>query len=139
MQKHPVMLGLCFILFSLSLSMFIFLRLLGSLSCLSDVFFYFLCHHPCSFFFFLLFSVVARQLVSSGQVRWTFTGRNKTLPPTMSLPVMGKIAGVNTPSLGGYLHSRKKRDRWAEGFHDELNGHVFDLDRDGLHQVVLCL
>ena len=24
------------------------------------------------------------------------------------------------------------------GFHDELNGHVFDLERDGLRQVVLC-
>ena len=60
------------------------------------------------------------------------------LPPSTSLPVMGKIAGVNTASLGGYLHS-KKRVRWAEGFHDELNGHVFDLGRDGLRQVVLCL
>ena len=56
----------------------------------------------------------------------------------MSLPVLGKIAGVTTASLGGYLHSKKKRARWAEGFHNELNGHVFDLERDGLRQVVLC-
>ena len=51
---------------------------------------------------------------------------------------MVKIAGVNTTSLSEYLHSKTKRDRWAEGFHDELNGHVFDLERDGLRQVVLC-
>ena len=76
--------------------------------------------------------------MGSGQVLWTCTGRNKTLPPSTSLPVMGKIAGVNTASLGGYLHSKKKRAGWGEGFHDELNGHVFDLEGDGLHQVVLC-
>ena len=52
---------------------------------------------------------------------------------------MGEIAGVNTASQGGYLHSLKKRARWAEGFHDEVNGHVFDLERDGLRQVVPCL
>ena len=51
---------------------------------------------------------------------------------------MGEIAGVNTASLGGYLHSTKTRARWAERFHDELNGHVFDLERDGLRQVILC-
>ena len=51
---------------------------------------------------------------------------------------MGKIAGVNTASLGVYPHRKKKRARWAEEFHDELNGHVFDLERDGLRQVVLC-
>ena len=51
---------------------------------------------------------------------------------------MGEIADVNTASLGGYLHSAKTRARWAEGFHDELNGHVFDVERDGLRQVVLC-
>ena len=62
----------------------------------------------------------------------------KTLPPSTSLPVMGEIAGVNTTSLGEYLHCTKTRARWAEGFHDELNGHVFDLERDGLRQVVLC-
>ena len=50
---------------------------------------------------------------------------------------MGKIAGVNTASLGVYFHSTKTRARWAEGFH-ELNGHVFNLERDGLHQVVLA-
>ena len=50
---------------------------------------------------------------------------------------MGEIADVNTASLGRYLHSSKKRARWAEGFH-ELNGYVFDLERDGLRQAVLC-
>ena len=60
-----------------------------------------------------------------------------TLPPSTTLPVMGKIAGINTASLGGYLHSKKRRARWAKGFQDELNGHVLDLDRDGLRQVVL--
>ena len=65
-------------------------------------------------------------------------GRRKTLPPSTSLPVMGKIADVNTASLGAYLCTKIKRARWVEGFHDELNGHVFDLGRDGLHQVVPC-
>ena len=65
-------------------------------------------------------------------------GRNKTLPPATSLPVKCKIAGVNTVSQGRYLHSKKKRARWAEGFHDELNGHVFYLVRDGFRQVVIC-
>ena len=51
---------------------------------------------------------------------------------------MGEIAGVNTASLGVYFYSTKARVRWAEGFHAELNGHVFDLERYGLHQVVLC-
>ena len=73
----------------------------------------------------------------SGPVLWTYTGR-KTLPPFTSVPVIGEIAGVNTASLGGYLHSTMTRARWAEGFH-ELNGHVFDLERDGLRQVVLYL
>ena len=77
--------------------------------------------------------------MGSGQVLWTCTGRNKTLPSSTSLPVMGEIAGVNTASRGGYFHSSKKRARWAEGFHDELNGHMFDLERDGLHKVVFCL
>ena len=72
----------------------------------------------------------------SGQVLRTYTGR-KTLPPSASLPVMGEVAGVNTASLGGYLHSTKTRAKWAEGFHDELNGHVFDLERDGFRQVVM--
>ena len=67
----------------------------------------------------------------SGPVLWTYTGR-MTLPPSTSLPVMGEIAGVNTASLGGCLHSTKTRARLAEGFHDELNGYVFDLERDGL-------
>ena len=72
----------------------------------------------------------------SGPVLWTYTGR-KMLPPSTSLPVMNEMAGVNTASLGGYLQSTKTRARWAEGFH-ELNVHVFDLERDGLRQVVLC-
>ena len=66
------------------------------------------------------------------------TGRNKTFPPSTGLPAMGEIIGVNTALLGGYLHSTKLWARWAEGFHDELNGHVFDLERDGLRQVVPC-
>ena len=74
-----------------------------------------------------------------GQVVWTCAGRNKTLPHSTSLPVMGEIVGVNTASLAGYLHSSKKRARWAEGFHEELNGNVFNLERDELRQVVLCL
>ena len=51
---------------------------------------------------------------------------------------MGETAGVNTASLGGYLHSSKTRAIWAKGFHDELNGYVFDLERDGLRQVAPC-
>ena len=45
-------------------------------------------------------------------------GRNKTLPPSTGLPVMGETAGENKVSLGGYLHSLKKGARWAEWFHD---------------------
>ena len=74
--------------------------------------------------------------LGSGPVLWTYTER-KTLPPSTSLPVMGEIAGVNTTSLGGYLHSTETKARWAEGFH-ELNGHVFDLERNGICKVVLC-
>ena len=69
--------------------------------------------------------------MGSGQVLRTCTGR-KTLPPNTSLPVMGEIAGVDTAPLAVYFHSTKTRARWAEEFHDELNGHVFDLERDGL-------
>ena len=58
--------------------------------------------------------------------------------PSTSLPVMGEVAGVNMASPGGYLHSKKKRARWAEGFHDEPNGHAFDLVRGGLRKVVPC-
>ena len=72
----------------------------------------------------------------SGQVLWTYTGR-KMLPPSTNLPVMGEITGVNTSSLGGFVHSTKTRARWAEGFHDEFNGYVLDLERDGLRQVAL--
>ena len=77
-------------------------------------------------------------LRSSEQVHRTYAERNKTLPPSTCLQVMGEIAGVNMASLGGCLHSSKARARWAEGFHDELNGHVFDLKGDELRQVVLC-
>ena len=56
---------------------------------------------------------------------------------TPGLPMMS--TGVNTASLGVYLHSTKARARRAEGFHDELNGHVFDLEKNGLCQFVLCL
>ena len=76
--------------------------------------------------------------MGSGQVPWTCTGRTNTLPPSTSLPVIGELAGVSTALLGGYLHSKKTSARWAEGFHDELDGHVFDLERDGLRQVVPC-
>ena len=51
---------------------------------------------------------------------------------------MGEITGVNTASLGGYPRGTKTRAKRVEGFHDELNGHVLDLERDGLRQVVLC-
>ena len=52
---------------------------------------------------------------------------------------MGKAAGVNTASLGGYLHSSKTRARWAVEFHDELlNGHMFNLER-GMGSVRLYL
>ena len=40
----------------------------------------------------------------------------KALPPSTSLPVMAEIAGVNTASLGGCLHSLKTRARQADGF-----------------------
>ena len=50
---------------------------------------------------------------------------------------MDEIADGNT-SLGGYLHSSKTRVRWAERFYDELNGNVFELERDGLCRVVPC-
>ena len=75
----------------------------------------------------------------SGQVLSTCTGGNKTLTPSTSPPVTGEIAGVNTASLGGCLHNSTTRARGAERFHDELNGHVFDLEREGgLRQVAHC-
>ena len=61
----------------------------------------------------------------------------RSFGPFTGLLVMGDIAGVNTASVGVYFHSTKTRARWAEGFH-ELNGYVFDLERDGLCQVALC-
>ena len=60
----------------------------------------------------------------------------KTLPPSTGLPVMGEMG--ETASLGGYLDSPKTRAGLEEGFHDELNGHLFDLEREGYRQVVLC-
>ena len=45
---------------------------------------------------------------AAGLVLRTYTGR-KTLPPSTSLPVMVETAGVNTASLGGYLHSTKTK------------------------------
>ena len=76
-------------------------------------------------FFFIngIANAVLSYWVGSGQVLWTCTGRNEMFLPSMSLPVMGEIAGVNIASLGGCLHSLKNRDRWVQGFHDELNGH----------------
>ena len=62
------------------------------------------------------------------QVLWVCTGRNKTLPPSTSISVIGEKDGVSTASLGECLHSSKSRARWAEGFNEELNGHVFDLE-----------
>ena len=59
-------------------------------------------------------------------------------PPSTSLPVMGEIAGVNMASLDACLQSTKTRARWAEGFNDELDGHVLDLERGGFRQVVPC-
>ena len=59
------------------------------------------------------------------------------LLPSTILLFIGETAGVNIASLGKCLLSLKMRARWVEGFHDELNGHMFDLDqRDGLCQVV---
>ena len=54
----------------------------------------------------------------------------------MSLPIMGEQAGVNAASLGRCLHGSKIGARWAEEFHDELNGHVFYSEKDGNRQVV---
>ena len=60
------------------------------------------------------------------------------LPPSMSLPVMCEIACVSMASLNRYLHSFWTRAGRVEGFHDELNGHVFDLERVWLCQAVSC-
>ena len=75
-------------------------------------------------------------LVGNGRILWTCTGRNKMLLPSMSFPVLGEIAGVKRASLGGCLHNSRTRARWEEGFHNELNGYMFDLERDGLCQDV---
>ena len=84
-------------------------------------------------------TIFGRMKSTGTEVNWKWAvGRNKTLSPSTSLPVMGEIAGVNAASLGGYFHSAKTRAKWAEGFHGELNRHVFDLEKDGLSQVVPC-
>ena len=64
--------------------------------------------------------------------------RIKMLPPSMSLQVMDEITGVNMASLGRCLHSLKTRNRWVEGFYDEYNNQVFNLERDRLLQVASC-
>ena len=62
----------------------------------------------------LIRSIVDRQwAVGTGPVLWICAGRNKTFPPSSSLPGMGEITGVNTASLGRYLHSSKTRVRWT--------------------------
>ena len=40
----------------------------------------------------------------------------KTLPSSTTLPVMGEMAGVNTASLGEYLHKTKSRAGGRKGF-----------------------
>ena len=69
---------------------------------------------------------------SFGPVR---EGVRRSLPPLVS-QLWVKYKSVSAASLGGYLLSLKTGTRWAEGFHDGLNGHVFDLERDELRQVV---
>ena len=53
-------------------------------------------------------------------------GKEKDDPALHESPSYG--AGVNPASLGVYLHSTKTRARWAERFHDEVIGDVFDLE-----------
>ena len=79
-----------------------------------------------------------REILGSGLVLWTCTGRNTSPAPYKNVSFMIKITGVNTASLDVYLHSSKTWARSAEGVRNELNGHVFDLERDRLRQVVLC-
>ena len=43
----------------------------------------------------------------SGQVLWSYTGRNKMLPNSTSLPFTGEIAGVNMASLDRCLHNQR--------------------------------
>ena len=53
---------------------------------------------------------------------------------------MGKIAGVNTALLGGCISSWfEDKGQMGERVPDELNGHMFDLERERLRQVVPCL
>ena len=79
-----------------------------------------------------------REILGSGQVLWTCTGRKTSPAPCKNIPFMIEITGVNTASLDVYLHSSKTWARSAEVVRNELNGHVFDLERDRLRQVVLC-
>ena len=59
-------------------------------------------------------------------------------PALHASPGYGRNSWCQHSTLGGYFPSTKTTARWAEGFHDGLNGFVFDLERDGLRQVVLC-
>ena len=68
---------------------------------------------------------------------WETRGGRQCLIPFRTGPKDLPTAGVNTASLSECLHSSKTRTRWAERFHDEFNGHMFDLERDGIRQVVL--
>ena len=72
----------------------------------------------------------------SGQVLWTYTGRNKTLPPYTSLPVMDEIAYVNMALLGGYIHRSEKRARWAEG---QIVGKLENVFPQGTLHDLICL
>ena len=76
-------------------------------------------------------------LLCCGQILWTCMGRDKMLPPSMSLLVLSEIAGVNKASLGRYLHSSKTGAGCVEGFHDELNSPIFNLERESLSWIWL--
>ena len=44
----------------------------------------------------IIIIIIIIMIMGRTQVLWTCTGRNKMLPPSTRLPVMGEIAGVNT-------------------------------------------
>ena len=71
----------------------------------------------------------------SGPVLWTYAGRKTLLPPLTSLPVMGEIAGVNTASLGGYLHSTKKGPDGRKG--STMNSTAMCLTWRGMGSIML--
>ena len=54
-------------------------------------------------------------IYGSEQVPWTWTGRNKTLPSSTSLPVMDEIACVNTISQGRCPNRSKTMAGWGRG------------------------